>query len=377
MGGQPFAADGVMIDTRKLAKVLAFDVERGLIEVESGIMWPQLLEYLTASQRGQPRPWTFSQKQTGADRLTIGGSLSSNIHGRGLTLPPFIGDIESFKIVNAAGQLLACSRTQNPELFKLAIGGYGLFGFVYSVTLRLVPRQKLERTVEVRDVSGIMSAFAERVREGCTFGDFQYAIDDRTEDFLRRGVFSCYKAVPDDTPLTPEKKEMSERDWVDLLLAYFPSSPNGNLVVKTPTTDSMNGFGVKVDHHLTSNQVLSGRYIFGDSLQSAPTALLAAGAVVIAFGEQYFDQRLAHIGGLRFIHFDAHAVRDLDGARRHHLAVDLDRTCAARAQRRLTLQVAQGGDVDTRLHGNIDKISAFFGGYGDSVDLDLNGHLDS
>src|SRR5678809_779089 len=37
MGGQPFAADGVMIDTRKLAKVLAFDMEKGQVEVESGI----------------------------------------------------------------------------------------------------------------------------------------------------------------------------------------------------------------------------------------------------------------------------------------------------------------------------------------------------
>jgi FAD/FMN-containing dehydrogenase len=217
MGGQPFAADGVMIDTRKLGKVLAFDAELGLIEVESGLMWPQLLEYLTTTQRGQPRHWTFAQKQAGADRLTLGGSLSSNIHGRGLTRPPFIGDIEAFKIVNAAGQLLTCSRAQNPELFKLAIGGYGLFGFVYSLTLRLVPRQKLERVVEVRDIAGLMSAFAERVREGYAFGDFQYAIDDRSEDFLRRGVFTCYKPVPDDTPLTPVKREMSERDWVDLL----------------------------------------------------------------------------------------------------------------------------------------------------------------
>ena len=217
MGGQPFAADGVLIDTRKLARVLAFDAERGLIEVESGILWPQLLAYLTATQRGQPQDWTFSQKPAGADRISVGGSLSANIHGRGLTQPPFIGDIESFKLINASGQLLTCSRAQNPELFQLAIGGYGLFGFVYSVTLRLVPRQKLERVVEVRDIAGIISAFGERVREGYAFGDFHYAIDDRSEDFLRRGVFSCYRTVPDETPLTPVKKEMSERDRVDLL----------------------------------------------------------------------------------------------------------------------------------------------------------------
>jgi FAD/FMN-containing dehydrogenase len=221
MGGQPFAQDGVMIDTRKMSKVLAFDTERGLLEVEAGIMWPQVLDYLLTAQRGVEKPWTFSQKQTGGDRMTIGGSLSANIHGRGLTLPPFVGDIESFKILSAAGNLLTCSRTQNPELFRLAIGGYGLFGFVYSVTLRLVPRRKLERVVEVRDIAGLNAAFADRVREGYTFGDFQYAIDDRSEDFLRRGVFSCYRPLPDDqqdaTPVAAGRREMSERDWIDLL----------------------------------------------------------------------------------------------------------------------------------------------------------------
>ena len=217
MGGQPFAQDGVMIDTRKLTKVLTFDPEKGLIEVESGIMWPQLQQYLNTVQIGQPKHWTFAQKQTGGDRMTIGGSLSSNIHGRGLKMPPFVHDIEAFRILTSGGQVLTCSREQNTELFKLAIGGYGLFGFVYSVTLRLVPRVKLERVVEVRDIAGLINAFDERVRDGFTFGDFQYAIDDRSEDFLRKGVFSCYRPVPDDTPLTVARKEMSERDWVDLL----------------------------------------------------------------------------------------------------------------------------------------------------------------
>ncbi|MDQ5847688.1 MAG: FAD-dependent oxidoreductase, partial [Pseudomonadota bacterium] len=109
MGGQPFVADGVMIDVRKLNKVLAFNDAAGLIEVESGVMWPQLLEYLVQAQRGRNPQWTFSQKQAGADRLTMGGSVSANIHGRGLTLAPFIDDIESLKLVNHRGDLVPCS----------------------------------------------------------------------------------------------------------------------------------------------------------------------------------------------------------------------------------------------------------------------------
>ena len=217
MGGQPFVQDGVLIDTRKLDRVIGFDMERGLIEVEAGIMWPKLLQHMFAFQLGREKPWAFSQKQTGADRLTIGGSLSANIHGRGLQLAPFINDIESFRLLNARGDLLQCSRSENTQLFRLAIGGYGLFGFIYSVTLRLVPRRKLERVVELRDIAGLPAAFAERIQGGYLYGDFQYAIDERSEDFLRRGVFSCYRPVNDERPVPEKQKELGERDWVELL----------------------------------------------------------------------------------------------------------------------------------------------------------------
>ncbi len=217
MGGQQFLMDGLMIDTRRLNRVLGFDPDKGHIEVEAGIQWPQLLQQLMALQKGRERQWTFAQKQTGADKLTIGGCLSANVHGRGLKMPPFIGDVESFRLLNAKGEVLNCSRSDNAELFRLAIGGYGLFGLITSVTLRLIERRKLERVVEVRAVEGLSKAFAERIGEGFMYGDFQYAIDDTSPDFLSRGVFSCYRAVDPATPVPTGQKELHERDWVELL----------------------------------------------------------------------------------------------------------------------------------------------------------------
>jgi FAD/FMN-containing dehydrogenase len=217
MGAQAFATDGILIDIRRLNRVLAFDPERGLLEVESGMQWPQLLSDLASAQRGRARQWGFSQKQTGADRLTMGGCLSANVHGRGLTLPPFVSDVESFKLLDSRGELLDCSRTENPDLFRLAIGGYGLFGFIYSVTLRLVPRRKVQRVVEVRDIDGIPAAFADRIRDGFVYGDFQYSIDSQSDDFLRQGVFSCYRPVADSTPIPEAQRGLADRDWIDLL----------------------------------------------------------------------------------------------------------------------------------------------------------------
>ena len=217
MGGQQFLMDGLMIDTRRMNRVLGFDAEKGHLEVEAGIQWPQVLQHLVSTQKGRERQWTFAQKQTGADKLTIGGCLAANVHGRGLKLPPFIGDVESFRLLNAKGEVLNCSRSDNEELFRLAIGGYGLFGLITSVTLRLIERRKMERVVEVRSVDGLPRAFAERIRDGFLYGDFQYSIDESSPDFLSRGVFSCYRAVDPQTPIISGGRELGERDWVELL----------------------------------------------------------------------------------------------------------------------------------------------------------------
>ena len=216
MGGQQFGTDTVLIDTRGLNRVLALDGERGQVEVEAGITWPKLVDGLLAAQEGAPRQWSIVQKQTGADRLCLGGALGANAHGRGLTLQPMIGDIESFKLVDAAGEWKVCSRTENTELFRLAIGGYGLFGVIASVTLRLMPRLKLERTVEIIDIAELMRAFERRIAAGYLYGDCQFSIDARSPKFLMEGVFSCYRPVEDSVPAADDQKQLSDDDWREL-----------------------------------------------------------------------------------------------------------------------------------------------------------------
>jgi FAD/FMN-containing dehydrogenase len=222
MGGQQFAQGGVLLDTRRYGAVRAFDRERGLIEVESGMQWPELIAWLVENQPGDGRRWGIRQKQTGADRLSIGGAVSANVHGRGLTLPPFVGDVESLTLIGPDGERWTCSRTENAELFALVCGGYGLFGFIDTVTLRLAPRQKLRRTVEIETADRLIARFDERIADGYEFGDFQFALDPRSSDFLRRGIFSCYEPVPPDTPIPERQRALSESDWKKLLwLAHF------------------------------------------------------------------------------------------------------------------------------------------------------------
>jgi FAD/FMN-containing dehydrogenase len=88
MGGQQFGARLDLLDMTGLDRVLDFDPERGEVEAEASIMWPALITWLHTNHDGQSHPWGIIQKQTGADRLTLGGALSSNVHGRVLGRGP-------------------------------------------------------------------------------------------------------------------------------------------------------------------------------------------------------------------------------------------------------------------------------------------------
>ncbi|PYP99306.1 MAG: hypothetical protein DMF82_25225 [Acidobacteria bacterium] len=231
MGGQAFATDAVLLDTRGLDRIGRLDPIAATVEVEAGIQWPALIAGLTAMQRDAAEPLSIIQKQTGADRLTLGGAVAANV-----------GDVESLQIVDAEGELRTASRRENAELFRLAVGGYGLFGAVASVRLRLAPRRKLERLVTLERVDDLMAAFSRRVAEGCLYGDFQFAIDESSPDFLRQGILSCYRPVPSSTPMPARVRELSRDDW--------------RALVELAHTDRRRAFHRYAEHYLaTAGQV--------------------------------------------------------------------------------------------------------------------------
>ncbi|MEO8580291.1 MAG: FAD-binding oxidoreductase [Gemmatimonadales bacterium] len=217
MGGQQFGKDTTLLDMNGLGRVVEFDRVNGEIEVEAGMEWPELYKYLTDSQQDVKERWAFVQKQTGADKLSIGGALAANVHGRGLKLPPFVGDVAAFTMVGPDSVVRRCSRTENTELFRAAIGGYGLFGAMVTVRLRLTRRHLVQRIVEVIDIEKVPAMFAERIAAGFEYGDFQFATELREEALLRKGVFSCYRPVDPSTPVPTNRASLKAENWHELI----------------------------------------------------------------------------------------------------------------------------------------------------------------
>jgi len=217
MGGQQFLRDAALLDMRQLKHVRWFDRGRALLEVEAGITWPDLIRSYLSMQRGASPAFGIRQKQTGADRLTLGGAVAANIHGRGLAAQPFVADVEGLEVVTPAGQVVRCSRSERPELFRHVVGGYGLFGVVSAVTLRLVPRVKIERCVAQLAVDDLIGAFDERIAAGHLYGDFQFATAPDSPEFLRTGVLSSYRPVDQARAIPTDQRRLSQQDWNELL----------------------------------------------------------------------------------------------------------------------------------------------------------------
>jgi FAD/FMN-containing dehydrogenase len=135
MAPQPLSAlelreavkQGVPVDAERLGRVLRVDPDRGLVEVQAGTRWQTLAESL--------RPGDEQAAATAIALPTVGQSLAWNAAGPDGR--PAVTHVESLTLVVPEGELRRINRITHGDLFALIIGGQGLFGTLYSITLRI------------------------------------------------------------------------------------------------------------------------------------------------------------------------------------------------------------------------------------------------
>ena len=191
---------------------------RGLVEVEAGIQWPELVAFLVDAQDADdPERWTIIQKQSGADRFSLGGTISANGHGRGLTLAPIVADIESMSIVDPAGELRTISRGDERELFSLVAGGYGLFGVI--ARSRSGSHEPGRWSAPSRSVRSMAST--RRSPSASATGTSSVTSSSRSTSAptvsCETASSRCYRPVDPSTTIPSGQRVLSREDWGRLL----------------------------------------------------------------------------------------------------------------------------------------------------------------
>ena len=114
-------------DPARLGRVLRHDADSGLVEVQANTPWKSIASAL--------RPGDAQAASTRTTFPTVGESIARNAAGPDGR--PAVMHVDSLTLVTPGGELRRVNRVAHSALFGLVVGGQGLFGALYSITLRI------------------------------------------------------------------------------------------------------------------------------------------------------------------------------------------------------------------------------------------------
>lgn len=151
--GQSLVEGGIVLSSRGLNRILSIDSEEMAADVQSGVVWGELVKALDPMGL-IPRVLTNNLG------VTVGGTLSM----AGLGVASFRygaqGDnVVELEVVTPTGEIVVCSPEENPEIFDLARSGLGQFGVITRAKIRLRKRADENRTYILLydDLRGVMA----------------------------------------------------------------------------------------------------------------------------------------------------------------------------------------------------------------------------
>jgi FAD/FMN-containing dehydrogenase len=182
MGGQTLHPNGIALDMGLFNQMKLNPATQNL-SVQSGATWEQIIPYL--NQHG----YSVAVMQSNND-FSVGGTMSANAHGWQHNHAPFASTVNSFQLMLADGRIITCSRQQNPQLFSLVLGGYGLFGIILTVNLQVVPNVSYSAHRTVLSSTEYESTYNAQVNSsvGMAYGRLSVA----PQHFLKEAILTTY-----------------------------------------------------------------------------------------------------------------------------------------------------------------------------------------
>ncbi|MFT7587178.1 MAG: FAD/FMN-containing dehydrogenase [Cellvibrionaceae bacterium] len=166
MGGHAFAAGAVVLDMLEFNNI-TLNEEAMTVTVQSGTTWHQIQDKI------HPQYAVTAMQST--DIFSVGGSISVNAHGMDHNYGALGNTVRSLKIMLADGSIQTVSRTENPELYFHALGGYGLFGII------------LEAELDITE-----NAIYETSRQTIPFSEFQTVFENEIESNTNIALFYAH-----------------------------------------------------------------------------------------------------------------------------------------------------------------------------------------
>jgi FAD/FMN-containing dehydrogenase len=154
MGGQTFTRGGLVLNMKGLSAMEM--TESGTLKVQTGATWADVQEFL------DPQGLSVKAMQS-INIFTVGGTLSVNAHGTAHNPGQVGATVRALQVMLPSGEVLTASPTENEDLFRHVLGGYGLFGIILSAELEVVPNVMLDHEIQFIDYKDFPSYYEENI----------------------------------------------------------------------------------------------------------------------------------------------------------------------------------------------------------------------
>ena len=183
-GGHAFAADAVVLDMRRFNRMSLNEATR-LLTVQSGATWHDIQNFL------HPRFAVKAMQST--DLFTVGGSISVNAHGMDHQAGSVGGSVRSMHVMLPDGSVQTVSRTEQPELFRLVVGGYGLFGIILDADIDVTENVVYRSGRETVDYRNFVTFFKDRILRDPSYRLMYGHLSTSPGSFLKEMLVYTYK----------------------------------------------------------------------------------------------------------------------------------------------------------------------------------------
>ncbi len=200
MGGQAFAHQALILDMTRFNQMTLDEANR-VLTVQSGATWHDIQNFL------HPRFAVKAMQST--DIFTVGGSIAVNAHGMDHQVGAIGKTIRSLRVLLADGSIQTVSRSENPELFHLIVGGYGLFGVVLEAELDITENVIYTPGRQVIDYQAFPALFEEQLAQEPRLGLFYGHLSTAPQSFLQEMILYTYTETDVADPVIPPLGEVS------------------------------------------------------------------------------------------------------------------------------------------------------------------------
>ena len=204
MGGQASFPGALILDMRDMNRV-SVDEVGSTVRVGAGATWRDVLE------AAHPKGLSVAAMPS-IDVLSVGGTVSVNAHGADFRTGSLASTVRSIRLMLADGTVREIDRSNDAELFRAVIGGYGLFGVILEVELDAVDNA----LYDFRERRVPTSSFAEVFESELVPDDdyrMMYAhLSTSPRTFLDEAIVYTYSRVDDDgEPIPPLRQDQDSR----------------------------------------------------------------------------------------------------------------------------------------------------------------------